>query len=179
MSSVTSSSGARRPAIGTKRATAWALRLALAGTLSALAIAYASEHWGGLAPCVLCLYQRAAHGVAATLAGLGLLGLRFGLAPVLAAAPAGLALLGSAGIAGFHVGVEFGWWQGLEACAGPNLDFSKPISDLTTSMLNAPVVHCDQVPWAFLGLSIAGWNLVFSLGLALIVFWAATRRSRA
>ena len=36
--------------------------LVLAVSLGALALAYGSQYWGGLAPCVLCLYQRAAYG---------------------------------------------------------------------------------------------------------------------
>lgn len=168
------SARAQRP----PNAARWALRLALAGTIAALAIAYTAQYWGGLAPCVLCLYQRAALGAAATLAGLGLLVLRFAPGvPLLAAVlPAALALLASVGIAGFHVGVEQGWWEGLAACSAPALDFSKPLSDLTETMLSAPVVACDEVPWSLFGISIAGWNVLFSLALALIVLSAARRR---
>ena len=38
--------------------------LAVGAGLAALAIAYASQVWGGLPPCVLCIYQRYAHAVA-------------------------------------------------------------------------------------------------------------------
>ena len=39
---------------------------------------------------------------------------------------------------------------------------------LTDSLLAAPVVRCDQVAWSFLGLSMAGWNSLFSLDICLI-----------
>ena len=47
--------------------------LALGMSLTALAAAYGSQYWGGLTPCVLCLYQRAAYG-AVTLFAAGALG---------------------------------------------------------------------------------------------------------
>ena len=36
--------------------------------------------------------------------------------------------------------------------------------------MNVPLVRCDQVQWAFLGISMAGWNAIISLtGAAAIV----------
>ena len=45
---------------------------ALTLSLGALAVAYGSQYWGGLAPCVLCLYQRAAYGAVILLASTAL-----------------------------------------------------------------------------------------------------------
>ena len=67
----------------------------------------------------------------------------------------------SVGLAGFHVGVEQDWWEGLSSCSstqglvteGAVLDFSQDLS----------VVMCDEIVWSFLNLSMAGWNAVFSL----------------
>jgi disulfide bond formation protein DsbB len=36
-------------------------------------------------------------------------------------------------------------------------------------------VRCDAVPWSLLGLSMAGWNMVISLGLAGLWLLAARR----
>ena len=45
---------------------------AMAASAAALAVALASQYWGGLAPCGLCLWQRIPHGVAIVI-GLGAL----------------------------------------------------------------------------------------------------------
>jgi disulfide bond formation protein DsbB len=35
------------------------------------------------------------------------------------------------------------------------------------------VVRCDEAAWRFLGLSLAGYNVIISLALAAIAAWAA------
>src|SRR5215468_3716418 len=42
-------------------------------SLASLAVAFASQYWGGLQPCVLCIYQRYPYGVAAALGLVGIL----------------------------------------------------------------------------------------------------------
>jgi disulfide bond formation protein DsbB len=39
----------------------------------------------------------------------------------------------------------------------------------------AAPVRCDEIPWQMLGISMAGWNVLVSLGLALIWVLAARR----
>ena len=39
----------------------------------------------------------------------------------------------------------------------------------------APRVRCDQVQFAFLGISMAGWNAILSLGGAGVIAWLLTR----
>ena len=36
---------------------------------------------------------------------------------------------------------------------------------------------CDKAVWIFLGLSMAGWNAVISLGLAIASFFAGVRKA--
>ena len=90
--------------------------VAAGGSAALLLGALAFQYIGGLAPCALCLWQRWPHLVAVIIGALAL-GLRGPVLPVLGA----LAVLGSAGIAGFHVGVEQGWWVGLASCSGGSL----------------------------------------------------------
>ena len=87
---------------------------------------------------------------------------------------AALALACGAGIAGYHVGVENGWWSGLSTCQGAPLenmsgdallDFSSPIA----------VTRCDEVAWSFLGLSMAAWNGLASAALAVV--WLVLARA--
>jgi disulfide bond formation protein DsbB len=136
--------------------------LVLLASGSILGAALASQYWGGLAPCELCLWQRWAY--VATI-GLGLAALlargrlRAGLVGL-----AALAFLAGAGIAVFHVGVEQRWWAGLPGCsAGTG---AQTLEQLRQQIMNAPVARCDEVAFAFLGLSMAGWNVVASLALA-------------
>ena len=39
--------------------------------------------------------------------------------------------------------------------------------------MKVPLVRCDQVQWAFLGISMAGWNAILSLGGATLIAWLA------
>jgi len=40
-----------------------------------------------------------------------------------------------------------------------------------SQLQNINVVRCDDANWRFLGLSFAGWNVLVSLGLALVALW--------
>lgn len=154
---------------------AWPLLLA-AACLGALGTALASQYWGGLHPCVLCIYQRYAYGVAlaAALIALALSGNR-GLRQ-LSLIAAGIAFLAGAGLAGFHVGVEQKWWEGLEACSNQSLPSGASVDELREALMNQPFAPCDAVPWSLFGISIAGYNLLASAVLAGLALWAALRQ---
>ncbi len=142
-----------------------------AGSLAVLAAAFAFQHLGGLEPCPLCIWQRWPHVAVALLAGLAL-GFR-GPVAALALGFAGAAALAGAGLAGFHVGVEQHWWAGLAACeSGPA---GETVAELRERLLNAPPARCDEVAWSLLGLSMAAWNGLLSLGLAGLAAVAALR----
>ena len=144
--------------------------IALATILAALAF----EHFGGYAPCPLCLQERYAYyfGVLASLAAWG--AARFGLtgaARILLVLIA-LAFMANAAVGVYHAGAEWKWWPGPETCAGG--------FDLTWGqggIVETPVIRCDEAPWHFLGLSFAGWNAVVSALLAVLAAFGATRRS--
>ena len=152
--------------------------LIVAVCLATLGAAFASEIWGGLKPCILCIYQRWAYGVAA---GFGVLGLLLGGDPALRrllVALAGLAFLGGAAIAFFHVGVEQLWWRGTDACHAPVFDPDLSLDQLREQMLNTDFVACDVVPWSLFGISMAGYNVIASLALGLVGLWAARAMGR-
>ncbi len=149
-----------------------ALRLApwliMGVSAAALTIALASQYWGGLAPCVLCIYQRWVYGVAfAVGAAAALAGSRPGAQRALVGL-GGIVFLAGAGLAVFHVGVEQHWWRGTAACHAPAIDPNATVEQLRQQLLETPFVPCDRIPWSLLGLSFAGWN-----ALASIVFAAA------
>jgi len=148
------------------------LILAAAGGSAALLLgALGFQYIGGLFPCVLCLWQRWPHLVAVIL---GLIGLRVPgrIVPVLGA----LAVLTTAGIGMFHVGVEQGWWAGLESCSGRGITGMSTATLLDPTAAAPEPVRCDQIAWSLMGISMAGWNVIASLGLAGL--WLAATRKR-
>ena len=128
----------------------------------------------GYAPCKMCLWQRWPH---ATAVLIGAVALWRGV-PVLAWLGA-LAALTTAGIGGFHAGVEQGWWEGPTSCSGGGSSDLGAMTgaDLLSTDIGEVVVMCDEIVWQLLGLSMAGWNMVISLGLAAL--WIAAARRHA
>ncbi len=143
--------------------------------VGALGSALASEYWGGLDPCVLCIYQRFAYVGAMTLGLAGLILAPQGKALKVLILLAALAFLAGAGIAMFHVGVEQHWWRGTESCHAVAIDFNAPVSDLREQLLAKQPATCDSIPWSFAGISIAGFNVIASLLFAAGCVWASRR----
>jgi disulfide bond formation protein DsbB len=140
-----------------------ALLLLLVVSIATIAGAWIFEAAGYL-PCELCLMQRWAYYAAIPLTAMLLVA-----APLQRAGLYLLALLwiGSMIFGIFHSGVEWKWWAGPTACTGSGA-LSMGLPDLSS-----PVVMCDQPAIRILGLSLAGWNAVISLGLALVALAGA------
>ncbi|MBT3396270.1 MAG: disulfide bond formation protein B [Alphaproteobacteria bacterium] len=153
--------------------------LIMAISASALGSALASQYWGGLLPCVLCIYQRWAYVAAFTfaLAGFGLMKSTPKLLRA-AIAMAGLSFMGGSIIAGFHVGVEQGWWQGFAGCHVPPLDPTLTPEQMRAQLLATEFVACDQIPWSMFGVSMAGYNALFSAAFAAATMIAAWKLPR-
>jgi disulfide bond formation protein DsbB len=150
--------------------------LALLVPAALLAGALGSQYIGGLHPCEMCHWQRWPHYAAAALA-LGSFALRGqpdkGRSLVWLA---GLAILASGVIGVYHAGVEAGVFEGVTACTSSISGGSN--ADILADIMAAPVVRCDQVPWSFLGISMAAWNAIISIGSALVILWLSLRRPR-
>ena len=146
--------------------------IATLGSAALLGGAFAFQYIGGLAPCALCLWQRWPHAAAILI---GVVALATGWRGLLWLGA--LAALTTAGIGLFHVGVELKWWEGLATCTAGSIagistaDLLNPAADV------AAPVRCDEIAWSMLGISMAGWNAIASLGLAAI--WVAAARRRA
>lgn len=134
-----------------------ALVLALVSA-AALIAAFALQYLADLAPCPLCVWQRYPH---LAVIALGLVGWRWRPAPMLALAA--LLLVGSTGLAAYHVGIEQGWWALPAGCVTGQ--GASSVEELRRMLADAPPT-CDQVSFTLVGLSLAGWNGVISLGLA-------------
>jgi disulfide bond formation protein DsbB len=128
-------------------------------------------------PCPLCLEQRYAYYLAVPLGALvALAAARDAPRAVLVAGLALLALaaLANAWLGGYHAGVEWGFWQGPTECSGPVLDLGKAGS-LFDNLDKVKVIRCDEVQWRFLGLSLAGYNVLISLAMAALAAWGIVR----
>lgn len=151
--------------------TATIILVAAAGSLAA---ALFFQHVLGLAPCVLCIWQRWAF-VAAMIPAALVLPLpahpRF---RAVLLGLSGLALLVGAGIAAYHVGVEQHWWTGTPGCGVPAPAGS--LEELRAQIMAAPVVRCDVVAWSLFGISMAGYNVLLSGGLGIFALATALRQ---
>jgi disulfide bond formation protein DsbB len=131
-------------------------------------------------PCPLCLEQRYAYYLAIPLGVLtALAAVRHAPRPVLLAGLAilGLAALGNAGLGTYHAGVEWGFWQGPTDCTGPVGNLGSA-GDLLQRLDTVKVIRCDEVQWRFLGLSLAGYNVLISLLMAAIAARGLVRTAR-
>jgi disulfide bond formation protein DsbB len=132
-----------------------------------LAGAYGSQYLGGLYPCEMCWWQRYAHMAALVFAALAF------TAPAGAAKSrilvwlAALGIAASGAIAVYHAGVELKIFEGFTTCTASAHKGST--ADVLRQITGAPLIRCDQVQWSFLGISLAGWNAIISLGGAALI----------
>lgn len=151
-----------------------------AGAVAILGTALGSQYFGGLDPCVLCLWQRYPWALTIGLAGAGagLAGVRGQPVSVLAllAGAIAISLLANVGIAAYHVGVEQQWWAGPGACSATNSGLT--VDELIRQMQSQPIIRCDEIAWSFAGISMAGYNLLASAALGLFGLRLAARLAR-
>jgi disulfide bond formation protein DsbB len=148
--------------------------LALAGVTAGCAGLLAGAWWFelvvGLAPCKLCLQQRWPH---YAMLGLGVAALGAWAAGWRPARGARMTLLGaaalmmtvSAAMGAYHAGVEWGWFAGPNDCAAAAPATAASTADFLRQLQTTRVVSCTEAAWRFLGLSLAGWNVLASLAL--------------
>ena len=151
-----------------------AVIIAIVGLLT-MAGFFTFQYVLGYPPCPLCLEQRYAFYVAVPLAAMILLRLSIGFSRkviTLALLAIAVAMLWNAGLGAYHSGVEWHWWQGPTDCSGAIPNFSAGGS-LLDQINKTRVIRCDEAAWRFLGLSLAGYNVLVSLFLAGVAAWGA------
>ena len=142
---------------------------ALAVPAALMAGALGSQYIGGLYPCEMCYWQRWPHDAA-----IGLAILAFFVKPparTILIVLAAVAILISGGIGVFHAGVEYRWWEGLTTCS--NTAQGGSLADI----MNAPLIRCDVPQWTLGGISLAGFNALFST-LGGLTILAMLRRAK-
>jgi|GEM_PF-80216 len=157
----------------------WWPVVAFVASAAMLAMAHAFETFGKLYPCPLCLRQREVFWVAGSVALIAIAA-RFSPWALRARRPFDLLLgaifLYGAGLAAYHAGAELKWWPGPATCSG---GATAAASDLV-AMLKGDTIKppaCDKAAWIFLGISMAGWNALISLGLATTALAAGFRKT--
>ena len=163
-----------REAIG---AASLARLIALVLPFALLAGALGSQYIGGLYPCEMCWWQRYAHMVAFAMALIAF--------TTRANTPrsraltwlAALAIAVSGAIAVYHAGVEARVFEGFTTCTA--LARSASAADMLKQITAAPLIRCDQVQFRFLGISLAGWNAILSLGGAAAIVTLMLKGRRA
>ena len=149
----------------------------ISGSLLLGALAF--EHIGGLAPCQMCYWQRHAHKAVLLLGMLALLLiwmksnntlLRLSLLLI------GLAFIVSFGLAFWHMGVEYKWWEGPKSCAAqPHTEINlEDIQKALSGGIKLP--SCSDVPWHLFGISMAGYNALISGISAVLSFTALAKK---
>jgi disulfide bond formation protein DsbB len=147
--------------------------LGFSGAMLAGAIFYFQNRLG-LAPCPLCLDQRNWHWGVLAVSAAAFIVMRFrpGLSRWMLLL-IGLVLLGSAAMGAYHVAVEQHWVVAqCDARIDPNdirpLDFGETFE----------VPKCDEIAWSLWDVSMAGWNAIASLIMALFSFAVAAAPER-
>jgi len=145
-----------------------------------LATAHAFETFGGYSPCNLCLRQREVYW------GILAVGIVFMAIVRMPGGPRwraltcwilGIGFLISCGVAVYHAGAEWKFWEGPQSCTGTGKVTLKDMEAMLAGKEYKPP-SCEEAAWVFLGLSMAGWNAVISLGLAGLSAVAAVREHR-
>jgi disulfide bond formation protein DsbB len=129
----------------------------------------------GYPPCPLCLEQRTAFYVCVPLSALLWLGVDYGASrKVLLLGFVVIAgfMLWNSGLAVYHAGIEWKFWPGPQDCTGP-IDKIGSVGNLLKNLQSISLVRCDEAAWRFLGISLAGWNVPLSFGLASTAAWGA------
>jgi disulfide bond formation protein DsbB len=156
-----------------QRLARWIALLLPAGLLAG---AWGSQLIGGLYPCEMCHWQRWPH-YAALVPALAAFFMGPRQAKLLVAAAALLiAVSGAIGVA--HAGVEYHWWNGFTGCTGTTSLAGLDAAARLDAIMRAPVIRCDTAQWTLLGISLAGFNAIFSLGGALTISVLLFRRAR-
>lgn len=156
-----------------------------AGITVAVGAATIAGAWGlqifaDIVPCPLCLQQRWVYYLGLPLAAVALVWLLAAASAAVARILLGMTALlfmGGAVLAAYHTGVEWHWWPGPSGCAA-GTGAPQSAAALLRQMEQTRVVPCDQASWRFLGLSLAGYNVLISAAIVALIAWAlmASRR---
>ena len=151
-----------------------AILLAVIGALTIAGFLF-FQYGLGYPPCPLCLDQRNAFYASVPLAVLLWVGTNYGASrKVIVAGFVVIAaiMLWNTGLSAYHAGIEWKFWPGPSDCSGPVNNFGSA-ANLMKQLQSIHIVRCDEAAWRFLGISLAGYDVLVSLLLAAIAAWGA------
>lgn len=151
--------------------------IALLLPLALLGGALFSQYFGGLHPCEMCYWQRYPHAAAIVLALLSFTGPAPSTRARVLVLLAALAIAVSGAIGVYHAGVEAKVFEGFTQCTA-SATRGMSTADILKQITHAPVVRCDEVQFRFLGISMAGWNAILSLGAAAAILLLSLKSAR-
>jgi disulfide bond formation protein DsbB len=164
------------PSAGPLGRAALARSISLLLPTALLAGAFGSQYFGGLYPCEMCWWQRYAHEIALVPAVLAFTAPATSRRAHLFVLAAALAIAVSGAIGVYHAGVELRIFEGFTTCT--STAHATTTEELLKQITAAPIIRCDQVQWSFLGISMAGWNAIISLGGAAVIAFLSFRRPK-
>ena len=143
-----------------------------------MAFALYFEHFKGLQPCPLCVFQRVG------LMAMGLFALigfvhnpKNVIIKRIYALLATLSILWSAGVAARHVWIQHLPPNEVPSC-GPGLNYLVdvlPLKEVLSQVLTGSG-ECAKIDWTFLGQSMPVWSLVFFSFLLIVCLWQGFRK---
>jgi disulfide bond formation protein DsbB len=152
--------------------------IALLLPIALLAGAFGSQYFGGLYPCEMCWWQRYAHMAALVPAALAFTAPAQSGRARMFTLLAALAIAVSGAIGVYHAGVEAKIFEGFTQCTATSTA-GLSTAELLKQVVHAPLVRCDEVQFRFLGISMAGWNAILSLGSAVLILVLRLKAKRA
>lgn len=136
----------------------------LTASVLALSLAYISQYFFGMEPCILCFYQRKPFFAVIILSVIALAIPKLRNQQKLFARIAVLLILINSFIALYHSGVERKIFKGPNTCSASNINPNN-LEELKQILSTTKAVRCDQPQFVFLNLSMADWNVVYCLFL--------------
>lgn len=146
---------------------AMASLLILGGVLP-LAGAYMAQMAFGLKPCHFCMLQRYPYLLVILAGFVTLIVPRMGLRWRAAVAFGILGLLATGLLGAIHTGIESGLLQYKGGCVAQAAT-GQSLDAIRAAIFSAPLVSCNDVSAQFLGLSMAGWNVLWAVFILLLI----------
>ncbi len=152
-------------------------RVLIFASFLALMSGLVAEYVFKLRPCSLCLYQQY------VFISICFVGCSASLMPFFKTHSKKISLILAvlfvinAGIAFYQVAVEHRWVEAPSQCQSKKLS-GNSIEELREELLNTDVVRCDQIQWSLFGISMAGYNVIYSLFWGLFAFYFLRRHKQ-
>ena len=109
-------------------------------------------------PCELCIYQRIPYFIIILISSYAFLvnGNKNYMYFI------GFLFLTSLVISITHFGVEQEFWQINSSCSNNTMDFEN-IDQLKAFLEDVPITKCNEITWSLFGISMAGYNVIYSI----------------